>query len=201
MDDSDFLIKVVLVGDASVGKSYDYPPPALGLCWFAFSSTFAAALLLLVVVHCPQVVAASVCRQRTYTRPLPLFRVLVCDGWLSAWWSQTYVGQSMPTIGVDFKIKTLTVDGQTVKLQIWLVYTYTCLNSTRLCWPHLTVFWQPTHPQGHSRPRYIESFTTALPSPACFPLLSSPWPAALLTLLPHVCAYMPRTRVAHSSAP
>lgn len=32
---------------------------------------------------------------------------------------QTFVSKSVPTIGVDFKVKTLTVEGKTVKLQIW----------------------------------------------------------------------------------
>ena len=31
----------------------------------------------------------------------------------------TFSGNFMPTIGVDFKIKTIEVDGKTVKLQIW----------------------------------------------------------------------------------
>lgn len=31
----------------------------------------------------------------------------------------TFTGSYITTIGVDFKIRTVTVDGQRVKLQIW----------------------------------------------------------------------------------
>lgn len=33
----------------------------------------------------------------------------------------------LPTIGIDFKIKTINLDGKTVKLQIWLGLNYSIL--------------------------------------------------------------------------
>jgi Ras-related protein Rab-1A len=39
--------------------------------------------------------------------------------WVITLQDDTYTESYISTIGVDFKIRTITIDGKTVKLQIW----------------------------------------------------------------------------------
>jgi hypothetical protein len=52
---------------------------------------------------------------------------------------ETFQTSFLPTIGVDFKVRTLVIDGYQCKVQIWLV-NYEYLHRTRISNIFLLVF-------------------------------------------------------------
>ena len=55
-----------------------------------------------------------------------MIRLFLCTGkscLLLRFADHTYTESYISTIGVDFKIRTVELDGKTIKLQIWVCYT------------------------------------------------------------------------------
>ena len=101
----DYLFKLLLIGDSGVGKVRfaDGAFLAGGGC----SATGTVVTLHVTLVLC--CLCVSVARPCVSLQSCLLLRFA----------DDTYTESYISTIGVDFKIRTIDLDGKTIKLQIW----------------------------------------------------------------------------------
>ena len=147
---SDYLFKLLLIGDSGVGKS-------CLLLRFAVSSfplsRCVSALLIFweIIVWCPG-------NFTVLWTPIGIFCFSPQD--------DTYTESYISTIGVDFKIRTIELDGKTIKLQIvstygWhdlshknvrsgtLWFVYDVGSDFALIWPPVGHSWTGTVPDNY----------------------------------------------------
>ena len=68
----------------------------------------------------------------------------------------TFDTEQAATIGVDFKVKVITVDGNNIKLAIWVNFAAECVGRSAADW------FYSLQIQGHSRSGEVPNFNTQL---------------------------------------
>ena len=137
----DLLFKLLLIGDSGVGKTcilFRFSDDA-------FNTTFISTIgtVLTKITYFPSLLCPSMKFSRTH------HHVLFMIGWsiyLLIWFLFT---------GIDFKIKTIELQGKKIKLQIWLVSLF-------MHWFLVIYLFLFSHFQGHCWSRTISHYYNIL---------------------------------------